>query len=182
VEGVKMDDFRRKIMEQDEVISRQIRTVFQAAGDDIVSKTIRVAFDQAVEAGEITENTSYAESKEIQARYIKKNLEAAKKGHIEGEVREDFLKRVAALRAEKARLTAEPQPVEKDPLAGLQGAATNVEPDRGASVDPEKLKREYAGSEDLHKEFGTLETFLAFKQAELEGRVKIAGRKRVVKQ
>jgi len=44
--------------------------------DRIVRDAIRIAFNQAIEAGDIDENTPREEALKIQANYIRRNLEA----------------------------------------------------------------------------------------------------------
>jgi hypothetical protein len=138
--------------------------------DRIVKKAIRTAFDMAVEAGEITEDTPREEALKIQADYIRRNLEASKKARQEREEAQaarqaELLQQrkvtIAAINGRRADLQARKS--QKDLLEGLEG---------------KKLyQAEWEKSPELAAKFQKLEYYEAFRAAADVGLVKILKKK-----
>jgi hypothetical protein len=138
--------------------------------DRIVRDAIRIAFNQAIEAGDIDENTPREEALKIQANYIRRNLEASKKARQEREEAEaarqaELLQQrkvtIAAINGRRADLQA--RKARKDPFAGLEGQAL--------------YEAEWAESSELAAKFGKKEYYFAFRSAEDGGLVKILKKK-----
>jgi hypothetical protein len=126
--------------------------------DRIVKNAIRTAFDMAVEAGDIDENTPREESLKIQAGYIRRNLEASRRAR---EVREkkEAEEQKRALEQHKITMTAingrradlQARKAQKDLLEGLEG---------------KKLyQAEWEKSPELAAKFQKLEYYEAFRAA-----------------